>query len=294
MREWLFQQVAAGILDRDGDRFLFSPEASIVFGPEKNEANMSGMFGEMPGILGLYFDVAPNGFKTGLGATYDSFGPAGARMIDRFLGAWNRHALVPQALPKIDGLVARLQAGAKVADVGCGAGAGPIAIAKAFPKADIHGYDNSQHAIKLFNENKTSAGVSNVQIHDSDKEPLPSVPTFDFVTTLDCLHDMARPDLAAAAIRKAIKPDGVWFIADIECGNSFDENLQNPLAGFFYAASIGMCLQSSASTPDGMKLGTVGLPEAKMRDLVTNAGFTRFERVAGLENPMNAYYAARP
>jgi 2-polyprenyl-3-methyl-5-hydroxy-6-metoxy-1,4-benzoquinol methylase len=294
VREWLYQQTAAGILDRDGAKFVFSPEASIVFGPEKNEANLSGLFGELPGLLRLYFDVAPQGFRTGLGGTYDSFGEAGARMIDRFLGAWNRHALVPQALPKLDGVVARLEAGAKVADVGCGAGAGPIAIAKAFPKSDVHGYDNSKHAIALFNANKAAAGVTNVQVHDSDKDPLPLTPTFDFVTTLDCLHDMARPDLAAAAIRKAIKPDGAWFIADIESGNSFEENLANPLAGFFYAASIGMCLQSSASTPDGMKLGTVGLPEAKMRDLVKGAGFTKFERVAGLENPMNAYYVARP
>lgn len=294
VREWLYQQVAAGILDRDGEKFVFSPEASVVFGPEQNEANMSGMFGELPGIMKVFTEVAPTGFRTGIGGTYDSFGAEGARMIDRFLGAWNRHALVPQALPRIEGLVARLEAGAKVADVGCGGGAGPVAIGKAFPKSEVHGYDNSRHAIALFNENKAKAGVSNVKIHNSDTDPLPATPTFDFVTTLDCLHDMSRPDLAAAAIRKAIKPDGAWFIADIECGNSFEENLQNPLAPFFYSASIAMCLQSSASTADGMKLGTVGLPEAKMRELVTNAGFSRFDRVAGLENPMNAYYVARP
>ena len=87
--------------------------------------------------------------------------------------------------------------------------------------------------------------------------------------TLDCLNDMPRPDLYARAIRQAIKPDGVWFIIDID-GN--EENLQNPMAGFLYGASISLCLQSASSTEDALKLGTFGLPEPRMRELVTSAG----------------------
>ena len=110
---------------------------------------------------------------------------------------------------------------------------------------------------------------------------------------LDCLHDMARPDIVAAAIRKSIKPDGVWFIVDIECGD-FETNLQNPLGAMMYGFSQLTCMSSSSSTPDGLALGTVGLPEPRMRELVTNAGFSSFERVEGLEHPFNAYYVARP
>ncbi len=111
---------------------------------------------------------------------------------------------------------------------------------------------------------------------------------------LPLLRGNARPDLAAAAIRTAIKPDGAWFIVDVECGETLEENLKNPLGAFLYSASIGMCLQSSASQVDGMQLGTAGLPEPRMRELVTAAGFSSFERVPGLQNPLNAYYLARP
>ena len=105
---------------------------------------------------------------------------------------------------------------------------------------------------------------------------------------------MTRPDLVAAAIRKSITPGGTWFIVDIDSAATPADNLQNPMAGMMYAMSLSMCLQSSASTLDGLALGPMGLPEAAMRGLVTAAGFTRFGRVDGLTHPMNAYYAARP
>jgi len=115
----------------------------------------------------------------------------------------------------------------------------------------------------------------------------------NILSCLDCLHDMARPDLLAATIRRAIKPDGVWFIVDIESSADFEENLANPLSPLMYGYSILTCLASSASTPDGLALGTVGLPEPRMRELVTAVGFSRFQSVAGLEHPFNAYYEAR-
>jgi hypothetical protein len=133
-----------------------------------------------------------------------------------------------------------------------------------------------------------------VAFHDSDNGPLPTTPTFDFVMTLDCLRDMPRPDLCSAAIRQAIKPDGVWFIIDIDGKGTMEENLQNPMAGFLYGASIALCLQSVSSTKDALKLGTFGLPEPAMRDLVTAAGFSQFRRVGGLVHPFNAYYQVRP
>ncbi len=114
------------------------------------------------------------------------------------------------------------------------------------------------------------------------------------VLTLDCLHDMPRPDLAAAAIRKAIRPDGAWFIVDMDGAASPGESLAHPMAPAMFAGSVMTCLQSATSTSDGLGLGTLGLPEPKMRELVTNAGFTRFARVEGLAHPVNAYYEVRP
>lgn len=293
VREWLNQQAAAGILEyRGAGQFELTPEASLVFVDEANENSVIGMFGDFPALVSQY-DRLPEVFRSGIGFTYDDGGPSIARTIDRGLGPWNRSGLIEQALPKVDGLLAKLEAGAEVADVGCGAAAGIIELAKRYPQSRFHGYDNSQNALRIARENIGAAGLTNVFLHNSDEEPLPATPRFDVVLTLDCLHDMSRPDLAAAAIRRAIKPEGTWFIMDSRCGATLEENLENPLGGFLYGISLGLCLPSSASTENGLALGTAGLPEPRMRELVEGAGFASF-RAVPLEHPMNAFYEAHP
>ena len=294
VREWLAQQAASGIIDSRGDGlFELSPECALVLADEHNPASQIAPFRFFPALQALFISSRV-AFTSELGRTYDALGEDVARALDASFGAWNRTALITEALPKIPGLTERLSVGAKVADVGCGAGAAPIAVAQAFPNADVHGYDNSTFALKLAEENKSTAGIANVAFHNPDHDPLPVTPTFDFVMTLDCLHDMPRPDLCAAAIRRAIKPDGVWFIIDIDGKGTTEENLANPVATFLYGGSIAICLQSASSTQDGLKLGTFGLPEPKMRDLVAAAGFSQFRRVEGLAHPFNAYYEVRP
>lgn len=294
VREWLYQQTASGIIDhRDGGKFELGPEAALVFADEDFPLSMAKTLEFIPSFFTEAL-ASGDAFKTGLGRTYDDAGENGARMIDAMFGGWNRSSLTTEALPKLDGVLERLQNGGKVADVGCGAGAAPIAVARAYPQTDVHGYDNSLHAIKVAGENKKEAGVANVTFHNPDVEPLPDAPTFDLVMSLDCLHDMARPDIVAKAIRKAIKPDGVWFIVDMDAAPTPSENFANPMAPMLFAGSIAMCLQSSASTPDGLGLGPLGLPEPAMKKLTADAGFTRFRRVPGLTHPMNAYYEVRP
>jgi ubiquinone/menaquinone biosynthesis C-methylase UbiE len=291
--EWLAQQAASGLVESRGDgHFELSPESALVLADADNPASQIAPFRFLPALEELFLSSRV-AFTSERGRTYDDLGEDVARALDASFGAWNRTALVAEALPKLLGLTERLSDGAKVLDVGCGAGAGPIAVAQAFPNADVHGYDNSVFALKLAENNKARAGVSNVTFHNPERDPLPVTPTFDFVMTLDCLHDMPRPDLCAAAIRRAIKPDGVWFIIDIDGKESLEANLHNPVASFLYGASIAICLQSASSTPDALKLGTFGLPEPKMRELVTAAGFTQFRRVEGLVHPFNAYYEVR-
>ena len=296
LREWLFQQAASGIVTFAGTAtgtFSLSPEAAAVYVDREHPASCVAMFEEFPELVQMMLK-ADDGFRSGLGNTYDAYGDRIAHVVEAIFGAWNRSALVPEALPKLSGLVEKLTAGARVADVGCGGGSAPLSIARAFPNSEVDGYENSRHALALCEEGRAASGLANVRFLDVDTTPLPDAPTYDLVLTLDVLHDMPRPDLAAAAIRRAIKPDGVWLIADVDGAETPEANLSHPLGAAWFGNSITLCLQSSASTPDGLALGTLGLPEPKMRELVGAAGFTRFQRVPGLTHPVNAYYEVRP
>lgn len=294
VREWLQGQAAAGVLDYSAGRFELSPEAALVFADEDNPASAIGAFAGLPAQLAEFLKV-PGSFRTGIGHTYDDGGEVVARGVERMFAPWHKSVLTSTALPALPGgIVERLRAGGVVADVGCGAAVASVAVARAFPASRVHAYDTSRFALERARANVAEAGVANVFLHNPDEgDGLPGTPAFDLVMTLDCLHDMTRPDLVAQAIRRSIKPDGVWFIVDIECGD-FEANLENPLGAMMYGFSMLTCMSSSSSTPDGLALGTVGLPEPRMRELVEGAGFASFGRVQGLEHPFNAYYVAQP
>ena len=136
--------------------------------------------------------------------------------------------------------------------------------------------------------------VDNVTFHDPRVAPLPDDGSVDLVLTFDCLHDMTRPDEVAKAIRSAIRDDGVWLIAEIKALDTFTENVtRNPMASLMYGISVLTCMASALSEPEGAGLGTLGLPETRLRTLVGDAGFTRFERL-GVEHAVNAFYLVRP
>jgi hypothetical protein len=117
---------------------------------------------------------------------------------------------------------------------------------------------------------------------------------FAFVTTFDCLHDMADPAATIQSIRRAIRPDGTWLIADIKCYPSYEENVaRNPMAAMMYGTSVLTCMSSALSEPDGLGLGTLGFHEALARRMTREAGFTRFEPL-DLGHPVNAFYVVRP
>lgn len=293
--EWLRGQAAAGLITyRGNDKFEMTPEEAMVLADDANPASLVGAFHGLP-IFTSLVDKLPQSFKTGLGYSYDSLGPVGAAWVERILGPWNRSMLIEAALPTMEGVLEKLEKGAKVADVGAGAAVALVTMAKKFPNSEFHGYDNSHHALTRAKANVHEGGVSNVFIHNADEESLPADHSFDFATCLDCLHDMTHPERAAAAIYSALKPDGTWFIVDINGKETFEENLaDNPMAGMEYNISLLCCMSASACVEDGGAHGTLALPESKMKKLVTDAGFTRFRRIEELEHPFNAYYEARP
>lgn len=294
VREWLYQQGAAGVLEYRGEgRFALSPEGRAVLADESSPACGAGFFSHLPQTMALLARL-PEAFRTGVGLDYDALGAEGALGIERGFAPWFRTMLVPFVLPQIGGLVARLDAGAEVADVGCGAGVALVEMAKAFPRSTFHGWDVSRHALARAEDNRRAAGVSNVRFHDARQESLPTEARFTLVTTFDCLHDMTDPAEAMRRVRAAIRSDGVWLVCDVKARETYEENLEkNPMAALMYGTSVLTCMSSALSQPDGAGLGTLGLPPSRLRAMAEEAGFTGFEPLE-LGHPVNAFYLVRP
>lgn len=294
LREWLYQQGAAGVLQHsDGDRFELPPEGAAVLAAELHPAFGGGFFGGLPAQMAMV-DQLPEAFRSGLGLPYDAHGEEGARGIERGLAPWFKALLVPMVIPRLEGLEAQLREGIAVADVGCGAGVALIELAKAFPASEFHGYEISAHALDRAIENRTAAGIENVHFHHVNEEPMPQDGRFRFMTTFDCLHDMTHPDQIMGQIRKALHDEGSWLIADIKALPSYEENVEkNPMAQMMYGTSIITCMSSALSEPDGMGLGTLGLHPGLAREMAEAAGFSRFDSI-DMKHPVNAFYWVRP
>jgi SAM-dependent methyltransferase len=239
-------------------------------------------------------DHVRDSFSTGLGHDYDTHGPEGAVGIERSFEPWNRTYLLPVVLPALDGVVEKLQRGALVADVGCGAGGAVLLMAQSFPNSRFVGYDISQHALERANERLAETGLVNARFVDPRDEPLPADGSVDLVTTFDCIHDMTHPERVVQAIRSAVAADGSWLLVDIKALDTFAENVRkNPMASLMYGISVLTCMSSALSAPDGAGLGTLGLPERRARQMAEGAGFTRFRRLP-VDHAVNAFYEIRP
>jgi SAM-dependent methyltransferase len=293
--EWLRNQGAAGVVEYHGDgRFELTPEQALVLADEENSVFFTaGLFQGLPGMFGLLPSLVES-FRTGLGHDYDAQGTDGAHGVARGFAPWYRHMLVPVILAGLDGVTAKLSAGAKAADVGCGAGIALVEMAKAFPTSQFHGFELSKEALALAEDNKRAAGLANVTFHDVRGEQLPSDASFDLVTTFDCLHDMTHPRDVIGAIRRAVKDDGTYLVADIKAKPTYEQNLEdNPMVAMMYGFSVLSCMSSAMSEPDGEGLGTLGLHSDLLREMCTDAGFTRFEE-KDFGHPINMYYEVRP
>jgi 2-polyprenyl-3-methyl-5-hydroxy-6-metoxy-1,4-benzoquinol methylase len=292
--EWLRGQAAASLIDSDdGETFQLSPEARAVLADSEGSLLFAaGAFGggvAPPDVV----DRLADAFSSGAGLTYDDLGAAGAHSVERMTEQWTRLALVQTILPALDGVVGRLAAGGLVADVGCGSGVALSALAAAFPRARFEGFDPSEHAMTRARARLDDSGLVNVDLHTAGAADLPADHRYDFIMTLDCIHDMPHPAAAMAAIRTAIKPDGIWLIKDIRSASAWRDNLRNPVLAMLYGLSVASCLSSALSEPDGAGLGTLGFNPEVARRMCAEAGFAQFT-VHDFDEPANLYYEVRP
>jgi len=292
VREWLLGQAAAGLIDRHDDgQFELTPVQAAVLADETDSiAFAAGAF--RGGVDTSVLDKIANSFRTGIGMTYEEQGPNAAAGLARMTGPWSRLALTSTVLPALDGVVAKLEAGALVVDVGCGGGVMLTTLAQAFPNSTCVGYDPSDVAVDIARKRATEMGLENIEFVVAGGEDLVAGSGYDLVITFDCMHDMAFPDRTAAAIKGAIADDGTWLLKDIRSTGDFNKDMRNPLLAMFYGFSVASCLQSAMSEPGGAGLGTLGLHAAAAQELTEAAGFTQFT-THDLNDAANLYYEVR-
>jgi 2-polyprenyl-3-methyl-5-hydroxy-6-metoxy-1,4-benzoquinol methylase len=196
---------------------------------------------------------------------------------------------VQEWLPQLDGVVERLEAGGKAADVGCGYGISTVTMARAFPKSQFFGFDYHPDSIKQARALAEEEGLRNVHFEVALAKEYPGG-DYDLVTTFDCLHDMGDPVGASRHIRETLRADGVWMLVEPMAQDELSGNL-NPVGRVYYAASTMICVPTSLSQEVGLALGAQA-GERRLREVVTQGGFTRFRRAT--ETPFNLVLEARP
>jgi SAM-dependent methyltransferase len=291
VREWLNAQAAGGYVEYDPDsgRYTRPPEQANALTDESSPAYLPGFFQL---ALGSVVDSPriTEAAKTGTGIGWHDHAHDVHEGCERFFRPGYNANLVDAWLPALDGVVAKLEQGASVADVGCGHGASTILMAQAFPASSFVGFDYYPDSITTARERAEQAGVGDrIRFELATADSFPGG-GYDLVTMFDCLHDMGDPVGAARHVRDALAPDGTWMIVEPAAGDRVEDNL-NPIGRAYYGFSTFLCTPSSLSQDVGLALGAQA-GESRIREVVTSGGLTRFRRAA--DTPFNLVFEARP
>lgn len=292
VREWLNAQAAGGYVTYHPElgRYSLTPEQALLLAHEDSPVFFIGGFQAASAAV----QVVPKlteAFRTGQGIGWHEHHHELFHGTERFYRSGYIANLVNAWIPALDGIEARLQAGGHVADIGCGHGASTILMAQAFPHSTFVGYDYHWDSIEAARRRAKVAGLEDrVRFEVASAKGFPGECSYDLVTTFDALHDMGDPVGASAHVLKTLKPDGAWMIVEPNAGDKVEDNL-NPVGRAFYAASTLICTPNSLDQEVGLALGAQA-GEARIRDVVTRGGFTRFRRAA--QTPFNLVFEARP
>ena len=293
LREWLGGMAAAGYLNYDAGttRYTMPPEHAPVLAEEAGPCFLGAAFFDFSTNFGDSFHLLLDAFRSGEGVPQNVHGAEVAHSIDRFTAPWYEHMLVPVWLPAMPDVLRRLEAGAAVCDVGCGRGRAIVKLAEAFPRCNFSGFDVYAPTIDGAIERARAAGVEN-RVHFEVRDVAQGLPAeYDLITTFDVVHDSVDPKGLLGAIRRALRPDGRYVCLEINCGDRPEDNV-GPLGTVFYGLSLAYCLPVSLAE-GGEGLGTLGLPESKLRELALAVGFTGVER-APIDDPFSALYVLTP
>jgi SAM-dependent methyltransferase len=291
VREWLRNQAAGGYVayDPETDRYTLSDEHALALADEDSPFYILGVYDL---IASLYADEDQllEVFRSGDGMGWHEHDQRLFRGTERFFRPGYRANLVSEWIPALDGVQAKLERGAKVADVGCGHGASTILMAEAFPNSEFFGFDYHDASIARAREAAEQAGVADrITFAVASAKDYPGTGN-DLVCVFDCLHDMGDPVGASAHIRQTLAEDGAWMIVEPFAGDTVQENL-NPVGRIFYGASTVICTPASLDQEVGLALGAQA-GQSQLSEVIKQGGFSTVRRAT--ETPFNLILEARP
>jgi 2-polyprenyl-3-methyl-5-hydroxy-6-metoxy-1,4-benzoquinol methylase len=290
--EWLRGQAAGGYVTRtDGpeETYALTAEQAFCLTSTENPVYAPGAF-----VLALAALRAEpritEAVRTGAGMGWHEHDADVFVGTEQFFRPGYLANLTTSWIPALDGVEGKLRAGARVADIGCGLGSSTVLLGQAYPASSVTGSDYHDGSIELARKRAADAGVADRVSFEVASAQDFGGSGYDLVTSFDCLHDMGDPLGAARHVREALAPDGTWMIVEPNAQDDPAGNL-NPVGRAYYSFSTFLCVPNARSQPGGYALGAQA-GEAAIRAVATEAGFTRFARVA--ETPFNLVYEARP
>ncbi len=287
-REWLHEMTCAGYLEHDpaSQRFMLPPEHIPVLAQEGGPFFLGGGFQLMMGEIGAYNQLLQV-FQNGGGVPMEAYDPSTWDGMERFTAGMYEHLLVSMYLPAMPDVQAKLERGGDVADIGCGHGKALIKLAHTYPRSRYVGYDGFAPSIARAKANAEAAGVAD-RVRFEHRDVSKGLPQqYDVITTFDVVHDAVNPRGLLRAIREGLRPDGCYICVEFNGSDKLEGNA-GLIGSLFYGISVLYCMTTSLAN-HGEGLGTLGLPEPKMRELAAEAGFSEVKRFP-TEVPFKALY----
>jgi SAM-dependent methyltransferase len=290
VREWLNSQVAGGYLayQEESETYELPAEYVPVLVDEESPVFLPPAF-EIPASLWFDQERTLEAFRTGDGIPWGDHDERLHCGVSVFYRNAYRAALVPEWLPALDGVVEKLERGARVADVGCGHGHSTVLMASAFPRSRFVGFDTHDESIDAARANAEEAGVAvNVDFRRADAGSYPG-DEYDLICFFDCLHDLGDPVGAARHALEALADDGTVMVVEPYAGDAVRDNV-GPVARLYYSGSTAICVPHSRSEDVGLALGAQAGP-ARLADVFREAGFGSVR--SAYETPFNIALEAR-
>lgn len=290
VREWLNAQSAAGYLvyHPGSETYELSPEQALVLANSEGPVYFPPAW-EVPASMWHDEDQAIKAFRTGEGIPWGNHHERLYCGTAAFFRTAYKSQLVSSWIPAVEGVVDKLERGAKVADVGCGYGVSTRLMAEAFPNSTFHGYDNHAGSIAIARENAREEGLdSRTTFEIATAKDYPNE-QFDLICFFDCLHDMGDPVGAARHAKNCLAEDGTVMLIEPFARDRVEENL-NPIGTLYYSASSMLCCAHSLSEEVGLALGAQA-GEHRLSEVFREAGFQIFRKAS--ETPFNLILEAK-